>query len=205
MDGNIGIPITMSVIGMGLIVVASMFPQGAINVYKEREDVVPTDRRVYHVSVKKIYKLTNASFVDSVDKPPGLWYTITKNGWIDYLRNENSDEAKKYKYLYTLSVSPSAKLYTIDSVDKAAELCKEIVTGKTSNGQDIVDWKIVKSKYDGVEVKEGVVERLKLAIKTPEYKVKGFSCMKIFVMFDVASGCIWNLNKVSISACDTLK
>lgn len=200
MDGNVGMAIAMYVLGVGLIIADSIFAlRRDTSIYKEREPRIAADRHVYHVSVKRIDKLTNPSFVDADDKPPGLWYTFTKNGWIDYYGT------KQYKYLYTLRVSSSAKLYTIDSVEKAATLCKEIVVGKTAHGQDIVDWKVVRSKYDGVEIKDGVVEKLKIAIKTPEYKVTGFSCMKIFALFDVESGCIWNLNKVSIASCQAIK
>lgn len=204
MDGNIGIPIAMSVIGMGLIVVAGLFPQGGTSINKQRSSEAPRDRSVFHVSKTKIAKLTDASFVDAVDKPPGIWYTNDKNGWIDYLRDSSPDATKELKYLYTFSVSSRAKLYMIDSVEKAARLCTEIVVGKNASGQDIVDWKVVKTKYDGVEVKDGVVEKLKMALKTPEHKVKGFSCMKIFAAFDVASGCIWNANILSISSSERL-
>jgi hypothetical protein len=208
MDVNIGIPISMCIVGMGLFVVAAMFPQtsikGARISFANTPEKQSVARRVYHVSEKKIENLTNTPVINSPLKPEGLWYSIDKKGWLNYIEENISSRHKKAKYLYTLSIMNDAKIFVIDSVEDVLRLCKKLVVDKDDKGET-VDWNLVIKEYDGVEVKHGVKEKLRLALKHPAYKKKGFLCIHIFEMFDIASGCVWNVDKVSILSCEIVK
>jgi hypothetical protein len=205
MDSNVSIPAFLSVIGFGLVIVAGMFtatpstvrPMSSSSSIPTKEKPKRHETERYHVSKTKIDKLYSGDpGFEFALKPEGLWYAFTKTRWIEFARSIMKDAFKKDEvvYLYRLKFTKPSNILIIDTLNKAKDLCKQLVssTDRTYNWN-----KIKKQGYDGVEIYDDVLKAI--------FKAERSDCLNMLRFFDISSGCLWNVDNVQVELIETIK
>ena len=121
-------------------------------------------------------------------KPNGLWYGFG-DSWLDWCKGEMPEWVGEYFYfvdtgesniLVLRDICDVVSFYKKYSVDKL----EYVDIGWMEFGNPI-DWRRISEEYDGIEI--------------PNYLWNCRMNHSWYYTWDVASGCIWNLDQVSIS------
>lgn len=145
---------------------------------------ITSDMRI-HMSKDPIYKLEKRQYIQkSWDKPDGFWYGFG-NEWIDWA--ETTGPEYKGEYVYEVDINGSNMLQIknhseIIEFTQKYKSSKQIAPGITFS----IDWPRTELKYDGIEINP-YIGKARTDEKTLWYYT-----------WDIASGCIWNLDKVKI-------
>jgi hypothetical protein len=141
---------------------------------------ITPDMRI-HISKNPIYKLELRSYTQiPSNKPRGLWYGFGDN-WIDWV--ETIMPEWMGEYIYRVYIDGSNVLQ-IKDYSEIKEFYKEYISRDQlcPGGTYFVDWNRIATKYDGIEINPYIGEA---RLKYDWYHT-----------WDVASGCIWNLDMV---------
>ena len=115
-------------------------------------------------------------------KPAGFWYGFG-NEWIDWVRTEMSSKFSG-DYIYNVDVS-KCKLLKIDSHMELMIFTRHYNSPASQVVGDKLDWKTISTRYDGIEINP--------------YQDEARYQYLWYYGWDVASGCVWNLDKLKIS------
>jgi len=146
---------------------------------------ITPDMRI-HLSKNPIYKLEKRHYTQRPgDKPDGFWYGFGDE-WIDF--TETAAPERKGKYVYEVDINGSNVLQIKDyskiaKFTKEHEYARQIIPGKIFS----IDWSRIEFKYDGIEINPYIDQ----ARMDDEFLW--------YYSWDVASGCIWNLEKVDMN------
>ena len=152
---------------------------------------ITSDMRI-HMSKDPIYKLEKKYYIQkSYDKPEGFWYGFGEQ-WIDWTETEGPNY--KGDYAYEVDINGS-NILQIKDYSEIIEFTKEYGSSKQIAPGIIffIDWPRIELKYDGIEINP-YIGQARLNHKTLWY-----------YSWDIASGCIWNLDKVKIKLVGLLK
>ena len=152
---------------------------------------ITPDMRI-HMSKYPIQKLEKRYYIQKPDdKPNGFWYGFG-NEWIDW--TETAGPERKGKYIYEVYINDS-KILQINDDQQFIEFTKEYKSRKQIIPEIIfsIDWPRIEFKYDGIEINP--------YIDHARNDIKAFW----YYSWDIASGCIWNLNNVKIKLIGLLK
>lgn len=200
MDLNFGIPAVLCTIGFGLVIVAGMFtttPPTSSSAIPTKYKPKKHETERYHVSKVKIDRIRSVDpgFKFTL-KPTGLWYVFTKTRWIEWARSAMKDAFKKNDvvYLYRLKFTKPSNILIVDSLQKAKDLCKQLV----SSTARAYNWNKLKQQgYDGVEIYDDVLDAM--------FREDGDDCLLMLQSFDISSGCLWNVENVKVELIETIK
>jgi len=152
---------------------------------------ISPDMRI-HMSKDPIHKLEKRYYNQmSGDKPDGFWYGFGDK-WIDY--TEMAGHERKGNYLYEVDIVGS-NILQIKDYSEIAKFTneygssKQIIPGKIFS----IDWSRIEFKYDGIEINPYL------------YQVRFDDKFLWYYGWDVASGCVWNLENVKITLLGTLE
>lgn len=142
-----------------------------------------------HFSNDEDLKLNPAyylNYTSNIGKPCGFWYAVG-DGWREYCNENIPLRLGKYRYEIDLSRANMLFLRTPQALLEMEKLyrnenspLRELV----AMDMFIIDWNKVAAKYDGVEIAP-----YQDAIRLKYMWYYGWDC---------ASGCIWNLERISI-------
>lgn len=152
---------------------------------------ITSDMRI-HLSKDHISELEKRQYIQKHgDKPDGFWYGFG-NEWIDW--TEIAGPEYKGEYVYEVDINGSNVLQ-IKDYSEFIEFTKEYGSREQIAPGIIfsIDWPRIELKYDGIEINP-YIGQVRHNTKTIWY-----------YGWDVASGCIWNLNKVEIRLVGLLK
>jgi hypothetical protein len=146
---------------------------------------ITPDMRI-HMSKNPINKLEKRHYTQICDdKPDGFWYGFG-NEWIEW--TETAGPERKGEYIYEVDIN-GANILQIKAYSeflaftKEYGSCKQIIPGVLFS----IDWPKIHLKYDGIEINP-YIDQARISDKFLWY-----------YSWDVASGCIWNLEKVKIN------
>lgn len=152
---------------------------------------ITPDMRI-HLSKYPIYKLEKRQYIQKpYDKPDGFWYGFGDK-WIDWTETTGHEYMGEYVYEVDikeqLKLSNGSKILQITDYSEITEFTKEYGSNKQITPGIIffIDWPRIGLEYDGIEINP-YIWQARLNHKTIWY-----------YSWDVASGCIWNLDKVNI-------
>lgn len=152
---------------------------------------ITTGMRI-HMSKNPLRKLEKRYYTQiSGDKPEGFWYGFGDE-WIDW--TEMAGPERKGNYIYEVDINGSNILQIKDYQEitkftKEYESYKQIIPGKIFS----IDWSKIDRRYDGIEINP-YIDQARLDDRFLWY-----------YGWDVASGCIWNLEKVKIMSLGLLE
>lgn len=113
----------------------------------------------------------------SDDKPRGFWYGFGRE-WIDYVENTRGLSHKRGKYIYFVKVHDLKRVLQLKDYN-------ELVRFSTQYGNELlIYWNRVAKDYSGIEI-------------NPHCSVRGANQLEWYKNWDVASGCMWDLNNTS--------
>lgn len=141
---------------------------------------ITSDMRI-HLSKSPIYKLEKRGYIQKHSyKPNGFWYGFG-NEWIDFVEIKFPEE--KGEYVYEVYINSSNVLQIKDYLGIKKFTQKYRFDTQIEPGAVIfINWTKVALEYDGIEINPSV--------ENARYEFPWYSS------WDVASGCIWNLNNV---------
>jgi hypothetical protein len=139
-----------------------------------KEVTIKKDVRIHMSKTPKILEKKKYTQVDGM-KPNGFWYGFGEE-WIDWTKTEMPEWVGKYIY----EVKIPNNVLKITSYKELLQFNEEFKTE-----QIMIDWKKVASKYDGIEI--------------VPYQQKARMNLLWYYGWDIASGCIWNLNNSTIN------
>lgn len=141
-----------------------------------------------HMSPKP-FKLERRTFTQPVDiKPKGFWYGFG-NEWIDWVRSEMPDW--EGKYIYKVDIG-SSNILKIESHMELMQFHRTyLVDKKKLTDNSMIKWSDVAKKYDGIEINP--------------YQWEARNQYIWYYAWDVASGCIWNLENVKLTLLTDLR
>ena len=113
-------------------------------------------------------------------KPNGFWYGFG-NEWIDWVRSEMPDW--EGKYIYEVDIG-NTNVLKIDTHFDLMKFHRKYAERKQIARDDLLDWSEVAKEYDGIEINP--------------YQFEARYQYMWYYGWDVASGCIWNLNNVKL-------
>ena len=113
-------------------------------------------------------------------KPKGFWYGFG-NEWIDWVRSEMPDW--EGKYIYEVDIG-NTNVLKIDTHFDLMKFHRKYAERKQIARDDLLDWSEVAKEYDGIEINP--------------YQYEARYQYMWYYGWDVASGCIWNLNNVKL-------
>lgn len=145
---------------------------------------ITSDMRI-HMSKDPIYKLEKRQYIQkSWDKPDGFWYGFG-NEWIDWA--EIAGPEYMGEYIYEVDINGS-NILQIKNYLEITEFTKEYGSSKQIVPGIIfsIDWPRIELKYDGIEINPYMGK-----VRTDEKTLWYYT-------WDIASGCIWNMDKVKI-------
>lgn len=152
---------------------------------------ITPDMRI-HISKDRMYKLEERQYIQKhYDKPDGFWYGFGDE-WIDW--TEIAGPGYKGEYVYEIDINGS-NILQIKDHSELIEFTEEYKSNRQIYPKIIfsIDWPRIELKYDGIEINP-YIGQSRHNIKTIWY-----------YGWDVASGCIWNLDKVNIRLVGLLK
>lgn len=140
-----------------------------------------------HYSIVPIETLEGKSQMDySETKPRGFWYGFGRE-WIDYVERSTDLKHKRGKYIYFVKVHDLKRVLQLKG-------CSELIRFSKQYGNGVlINWSMVAKKYSGIEI-------------NPHSEVAqsysggdgAFMELSWYKHWDVASGCIWDLDNISI-------
>ncbi len=144
-----------------------------------------TDDMRIHMS-KNPFELEQRTFKQNIGmKPFGFWYGFGSE-WIDWTRSEVPDWVGKY--IYSVDIGNSNVLQ-INTHMELMQFNREYQSNISGTGHrrlegEVIDWKKVADKYDGIEINP--------------YQFEARYQYLWYYGWDIASGCIWNLKNVKL-------
>lgn len=118
-------------------------------------------------------------------KPHGFWYSAG-DAWLDWCKSEMPQWVGRHAY--TLDIG-NANILRLDDVYKIKQFTKEFGRVPYPEAHHVgIDWSNVAEKWDGVEI---IPYQWSIRLDMDTFWYYGW---------DVASGCVWNLEKVSIAS-----
>lgn len=108
-------------------------------------------------------------------KPAGFWYGIGRS-WHEWVESEMPHWMSEFNYEVDLGKSKILVINSIEGLDR--------FTKKYGRGEYHIDWVRVSEMYDGIEI-------------SPYQWSRRLSLMWYYG-WDIASGCLWNLEQVAI-------
>lgn len=145
---------------------------------------ITSDMRI-HLSKYPIHKLEERHYIQkSDDKPNGFWYGFGDK-WIDWA--EVAGPEYMGEYVYEVDINGSNVLQ-IKNHSEIIEFTREYGSSEQIVPGVIffIDWPRIELKYDGIEVNPYIGQA-----RTDEKTLWYYT-------WDIASGCIWNMDKVKI-------
>ena len=148
-----------------------------------------TDDMRIHMS-KKPFELEQRTFAQKFwIKPSGFWYGFGSE-WIDWCRSEMPNWTGKY--IYGVDVN-NINILRINTLLELMQFSREYQSNVSDTGYstdykreagESIDWKMVASKYDGIEINP--------------YQFEARMQYMWYYGWDIASGCVWNLKNVKL-------
>lgn len=144
-----------------------------------------TDDMRIHMS-KKPFELEQRTFNQKVTmKPFGFWYGFGSE-WIDWTRSEMPEWVGKY--IYSVDIG-NTNVLQIKTHMELMMFNREYQSNLSDTGHrrlegEVIDWKKVADKYDGIEINP--------------YQFEARYQYLWYYGWDIASGCIWNLSGVKL-------
>lgn len=145
---------------------------------------ITSDMRI-HLSKYPIYKLEKRQYIQKHDdKPDGFWYGFGDK-WIDWA--ETTGPEYMGEYVYEVDINGS-NILQIKNHSEIIEFTREYGSSEQIVPGVIffIDWSRIELKYDGIEINPYIGQA-----RTNEKTLWYYT-------WDIASGCIWNLDKVKI-------
>ena len=142
------------------------------------------DMRI-HMS-KTSFELEQRTFAQKVTmKPFGFWYGFGGE-WIDWCRSEMPNWTGKYIYGVDVHNINILRITTHMELTQFSHEYQSNVsdTGYKREAGEAIDWKMVASKYDGIEINP--------------YQFEARYQYMWYYGWDIASGCVWNLKNVEL-------
>ena len=142
-------------------------------------------KRIHHTNRVRIRIPYSTSYKQEIDyKPNGIWYGIDW-AWEDWCKSEMPEWKHKRHFELKLDLK---RILIINTESKLKKFYKTFgespdwAKNLSSSYIVFINWKKVAKKYSGIEI-------------TPyPYKFR-FKYMWLYT-WDVASGCVWNLNAI---------
>ena len=144
-----------------------------------------TDDMRIHMS-KTSFELEQRTFAQLVTmKPRGFWYGFGGE-WIDWCRHEMPNWTGKYIYGVDVDNINILRITThMELMQFSREYQSDVSdTGYRREAGEAIDWKMVASKYDGIEINP--------------YQFEARYQYMWYYGWDIASGCVWNLKNVKL-------
>jgi len=118
-------------------------------------------------------------------KPVGFWYS-GNDEWLEWCRSEMPHWEGQHRYLVDVS---KANVLMLDTAHKVKQFHRAYSDekGPKSMSLTLIDWVKVEQDYDGVEI---IPYQPSLRLDRDVFWYYGW---------DVASGCVWNLDKVTVT------
>lgn len=146
------------------------------------EELKISDETRIHMS-KKPFELERRVYSQRIGmKPIGFWYGFG-NEWIDWTRYEMPNWVGKY--IYKVDIDKSNILEIKTHMDLMVFTRQHQSLKNVNREGDAIDWDVISKKYDGIEINP--------------YQQEARTQYMWYYGWDVASGCIWNLNKVKLT------
>lgn len=164
---------------------------------------------LYHYSRDKIGPLV-AEFYEKYKqhwpeegsmKPCGLWISVEDDpedhNWYDWCKGEQF-RLEALRHRYAVKIAPDAKILHLKTVEEIEEFslqyaandpfdfAKASLFNRKSEYIYMIAWSRVKAKYDG------------MIISPYQWGCRMGSSTSWYYPWDCSSGCIWNLDKVSL-------
>ena len=119
-------------------------------------------------------------------KPGGFWYGIS-DSWRSWCKAERYDHYGKYLYIVDTGNTKILRLTSYEALRRFADVYDAPIHPflKDSHSK-IIRWDEIRNRYDGIEIAP-YHRRARMELPTLWYNT-----------WDVASGCIWNMQDVSI-------
>lgn len=163
--------------------------------------------KLFHYSKEK-FKLDNTwvykkkDFPFSLFKCDGLWFSVEDDdedeNWFDFCSAENF-AVERLKFKYSVVISQDAKILHLKN---EKELCEFSLKYSALNPADLIpffkneknkegvvlyiDWGCVQSQYDGIVISP---YQINCRLNSLTIWYRGWDC---------SSGCVWNLDKISL-------
>lgn len=134
--------------------------------------------RIHHTNRKALRIPYSTGYHQSLaSKPNGVWYGVDW-AWLDWCKSETG---WRYKNNIKLEVD-ERRLLILNTPFKVEAFSKKYETPYLNTSLKMIDWESVAKKYSGIE------------IAPYHYSLR----FKLFWYYgwDVASGCIWDLNAI---------
>ena len=146
------------------------------------EELKISDETRIHMS-KKPFELEQRVYSQRIGmKPHGFWYGFG-NEWIDWTRYEMPNWVGKY--IYKVDIDKSNILEIKTRMDLMVFTRQHQSLKNVTGEGDAIDWDVISKKYEGIEINP--------------YQQEARTQYIWYYGWDVASGCIWNLNKVKLT------
>ena len=165
--------------------------------------------KLYHYSGSPIESLHDSFYVghrlgwpeEGSMKPVGLWISVKegedKDSWFDWCVAEQF-RLENLKHKYLIKLAKDAKILHLKTSEEiryfSLEFCandpgcnnRKAIYSRSSDFVYSINWKKIKEKYDGI------------IISPYQWQCRLESLTSWYYPWDCASGCIWNLEKVSL-------
>lgn len=157
-----------------------------------RRETAPLLNMHVHLSERLIDKLSPKGYTQQAGtKPNGFWYSYGTE-WIDEL---SASKNLKDGYIYKVDIN-NLNILQIKTEFELSNFTREYGLNNPSNTftKTYIDWVRVARKYDGVEINLPIFPNY---TNSPE--------LLWLYGWDIASGCVWNLDRIKIELIGTLK
>ena len=158
--------------------------------------ILPT--KLYHYSEKKIGDLRPDFYErhkmiileDCSMKPHGFWISVEDYAddinWFDWCKSQ-SFRISHLQYRYSVLLAPDVNILLLNTANLIDHFSNIYVRADVNKSMQMINWKLVKDQYDGIII--------------APYQWSRRFCPYItwYYVWDCASGCIWNLDKVKLS------
>lgn len=164
-------------------------------------------KKLFHYSKEEIERINinfcpNKSWQEEASfKPNGFWFSVEEDpddySWFDWCKAENF-RLKNLKYKHAVIISPEAKILHLNSVadierfsheyfaNDPFESFRQSYFGRKETYIYLINWKNVQKFYDGI------------IISPYQFSCRLHSSTTWYYPWDCSSGCVWNLDKISI-------
>lgn len=137
-----------------------------------------------HTSKKPIYKLQQKNYTQLHGmKPSGLWYGFGKE-WIDCVESRMSQWKSEYLYEVNINNSNILQIKDYSELISFTKNYTSIIKSQFIDYSYYIDWNKVSSEYDGIEINP-YIRKARLELLW-------------YYGWDVASGCVWNLDNITL-------
>ena len=124
-------------------------------------------------------------------KPNGIWYSLGDE-WLQWVKSEMPSWREKYNIEIIMS---EKNLLIIDSIQRLEAFQAQYSMGReerTTLNFMMIDWESVAKKYSGIEIRD--YHAIQWEYSKREKSIHDGLWLSAW---DVSSGCIWDLDKIS--------